>query len=93
MHPSNDLPASSLNMAGNNLLHKFVKKKRPGSQTSVLETEQRFFDIESVCNFLEYQGIQFLEEDVVYILKDFGISGSRITLQLLEKFMDSSLWN
>ena len=82
-------------MANNNLLNKFVKSKPKESLGNVpdLPIEQKFFDIESICNFLEYQNIQFLEEDAVYILKDLGVGSSRITLQMFDKFMYSSLWN
>jgi hypothetical protein len=83
-------------MAGNEyLLNKFVKKRKRGSLSSIPDNgvEQKFIDIESICNFLEFQGIQFLEEDVVYVLKDLGIKGSQISYEDLEKFIDSSLWN
>lgn len=95
LNGNNDLPATSHHLANNDyLLNKFVKKMKRGSVSSIQDnTEPQTIDIESICNFLEFQGIQFLEEDAVYILKDLGIKGSQISYEDLEKFIDSSLWN
>lgn len=82
-------------MAGNNfLLNKFVKKRKKETHSNYPDMHsEKFIDIESICNFLEFQDVRFLEEDANYILKDLGISGSKITFGLFEKFIESSLWN
>lgn len=88
-----DQSAISLNMAGGNMmLNRFAKKNINVQQKIFNRTEVKFLDIETICNFLEFQDVQFLPEDANYILKDIGVSTGSISFETLKKFFESSLW-
>lgn len=76
------------------ILKDFVKKSSLESNLNTVDRESPVdIDLETLANFLEFQGVKFLDNDLSLIFENMGSSGTSLPLSQFRNFLESPIWN